>query len=331
MNSYDDDMDRPEKSKCRDWLIDVHFRRKRPAKVALFFPAMHCRCIRQAYAAGVIDRHTKIIAIERDAERAAAIEVYLAEYFDEWYIHTDKAETCELSAVCRGFGKIELAYFDFCGPLSDSIIYWLMMEKSWAIASKAKLGFTFSVGRRGHCLVNELETNVKLRKWLDHITGFADNGSGLTHSASIPTLSILKYLMGSACKVIRRREYCDERTPMLFVAMTQNGESDWDEMIHDNKILTDMFDFPECVKKNCDAKQKGIWYDDMKDFTTADEVGKIVERFRNAGSNVHKLAGAKRAATCYAQRRSNETGQDEYRFKAAIKAVLARNGLQGAY
>jgi hypothetical protein len=52
----------------------------------------------------------------------------------------------------------------------------------------------------------------------------------------------------------------------------------------------------------------------------------LVIRFKKANT-LPLLAGAKRAATCYIQRRCKETGSKETRVRAAVKAVLSRNGI----
>jgi len=60
-------------------------------------------------------------------------------------------------------------------------------------------------------------------------------------------------------------------------------------------------------------------------------IPEIVQRFKKAGKNIPRLAGAKRMATCYAQRQASETGLSEEVVKRRIRAQLTRNGLQGRY
>jgi hypothetical protein len=52
----------------------------------------------------------------------------------------------------------------------------------------------------------------------------------------------------------------------------------------------------------------------------------LVERFGDAKDNPRKLTGWCKSLTAYCQRRSEETGTPPSRFKAAIKAVLTKQG-----
>lgn len=52
----------------------------------------------------------------------------------------------------------------------------------------------------------------------------------------------------------------------------------------------------------------------------------LVVGFGKVKKSYDKMRGWKRALTVYCQRRSQETGKPEYRFRAAIKMLLTKAG-----
>lgn len=225
MNTYDAKMFRPNKDVCRSWLINNHFN-ETPAKVALFLPSSELLCIKAALEAGRINSSTRIIAIERNEEIAGQIRQFLHANFKQYYIHTDNAHTLDLKDVTNKFGKIDYAYFDFCGPLSDSLVCWLWYHciEGGVFNSNAKLAFTFSVGRTGPSLTLAARDNSPFYKWLRRNACYYQD-SGLENSLSAPTVMILKNIMGSGCRMDYKKEYRDSRTPMIFIAMTHEKDT----------------------------------------------------------------------------------------------------------
>lgn len=266
---YDATISRPNKERCRDYLIEKHFS-GRIAKVALFFPSDLLLCIKQALKERRINRQTKIIAIESDCNKIGSIYTYLSSNFNEFYIQPHKAEFCDLHEVTKEFGKIDLAYFDFCGPLSNSIFHWLFQQvaMSNACSFHAHIGFTFSLsqgqGTLEESALLKTRNQPMTKRWLDRITGFQDHGKKLhwENSASA-TLSLLSYAMTPAFKINYREEYQDQRAPMLFITMTKIKQT-W-EYKENQDIGHFISKWNIGVPDSAGEPKKGIWSSDSLD------------------------------------------------------------------
>ena len=317
--AYNSNVARPNKDKCRTRLIES----MNHSKVALFLPSSGLLCIREALNKGKINRNTKIIAIEQDKKIVKVIKKFLKENFNEFYIHPYKVETLDLNEVTQTFGKIDSAFFDFCGPLSDSIAYWLMNQTKNAFTMNAKIGFTFSLGRRTDSILLQAEDNPTLLLWINKITGFKDNKKNLEYKASFPTLSVLAYFMGDSFKIIHREEYQDTRSPMLFIEMKKNGNhTDYET----HELITESsFDVNVPASVYDTNLKDGIWSKNLI-VNKLNVLEPIIKAF-NSANTPQKWAGAKRMVTLYTQKRSEQTGKHKDSFMPAVKAVLKRNGI----
>lgn len=55
--------------------------------------------------------------------------------------------------------------------------------------------------------------------------------------------------------------------------------------------------------------------------------GVLVKRFKAASKDCDKLRGWKRALTLYCRNKEQETGTPAFRFRAAVKMVITKMGL----
>ncbi len=332
-NNYDADKIRLQKRECRSWLINKHARAL--AKVALFLPSHKPLDLQAALAAGRINRHTKIIAIEHDRQRARVIHSYLQKNFDNFYLHTDDAYTLDLNTIVKKFGKIDFAYFDFCGPLSDNLVCWLALQVTAynVFSLGAKMGFTFSVGRTSsgstrRTMVQTARENPEFYNWLQSTRmGGTPYLSNLKSGYSKPLVTLLRNILGSGMVLNHTKEYQDTQMPMLFVGLTcvEADKFDDDTFIFSPKNAA-RFNTLEFMPKGWQGAEpvhtKG-WWPAKQQSPTLDP---LVAMFKKAKTSQAK-AIARRTALRYIKRRHQQAGQPEFRYLAALKMVLTKNKL----
>ncbi len=316
---YDTTLTRPQKDQCRSAAIK-HFNKS--AKVALYLPSVHALDIKQSFREDKINSNTKLICIENDHKIAKKhIFPYLNTFFNDFHIFNHNAHQCDLNPAVETYGKIDTAFFDFCGSLSNNLVRWIEHYND-CLKVGSKLAFTFSVGHMGDCLTLKARDNTSFLNWLYNKK--IKNSDSLEYRSSLPTIHLLMRALKYSCRLDFFKEYRDSSTPMLFLLLTKVKECDKLYSVFHTK------EFSMPVNKLSRRKATGLTKT-RPTSTTTETVGNLVQRFKEAGKSVPKLAGAKRAATVYVQKRVAETGKPARLYTAAIRAQLSANGMQNKW
>lgn len=118
-------------------------RKKKPAKVFLCFPARECLDLKQALAAGKIDRNTLILAIERTNDKYY-IHRFLSENFNYHFLCSDMSEIFGLMKK----RTIDLAYIDICGCMTPEFVSLLRRLQPY-LSKKCLVSLTTLHANRG--------------------------------------------------------------------------------------------------------------------------------------------------------------------------------------
>lgn len=169
-----------------------------PARRAIFLPGWDeeaddgCACVMQAYANGVIDRRTEVIAVERDPILAAKIEGKLRAEGFTYRMHVGDLATLPLD------GEVDFAFFDFLGCLDRPTAIWLANTFQPAIATGATVSFTFAYSQRANQFMKAASTAFK--------TVFADYSRSKHIETRIDDWDMLLYRLLIA-SVFHERDY----------------------------------------------------------------------------------------------------------------------------
>ena len=127
-----------EKGKMRNIALE---HKGEAVKVGFGMPSFSCKCIKKGLENGKFNKDTFMIVVEYNAEYIKPIHNFMRKHFNDYYIHKGSIETLELDKVLDG-KKIDYAFFDFCGNLTQQIAYWLYRYTD-CFEIDAKLIFTF--------------------------------------------------------------------------------------------------------------------------------------------------------------------------------------------
>jgi len=136
---------RTEKAIVRDYQLMAPVR---PARCALFLPGWDiaantgCLCIARALDLQVINRQTKIIAVERDARLVPHIAQRLNQFGFDPPPHFHQGELHDL--LLPPDVSIDYAMIDLLGNLTEPVAYWLSGHLSGHLAEHATMAFTFT-------------------------------------------------------------------------------------------------------------------------------------------------------------------------------------------
>ncbi len=270
--------------------VIAHAAKLRNVKTALFLPSSECIDIKAALAAKLVSRKTFIIAVEKDESKCKDIFTFLKANFNDFYIHRGELYTLDL----RHFAKLDFAFLDLCGDMTISVAAWLELFRSRCNVG-AKVALTFTARPRNNHFIKDILNDFPE---IDKINQWEYYGSKAIYWQIKNTFDVSGWF-----------EYRDTSTPMIVFFANCNK-------LYNCPFTDD--DFIEFKLKLFISKEFQM--------TTVSE---IVSRFETAG-DARQLAGAKRMATCYVQRRVSQ-GHDENRIKAAIRANLSRKGMKGIY
>ena len=115
-------------------------------KVAIMFPSYSKKCIIEGLENGKFDSNTFMIAVEKDSRHIKTIYNFLRSNFKNYYIHKGPLESLKLDKILDG-RKVDYAFFDFCGNLTQLVAYWLHRYTD-CFKTDAKLIFTFYAKNR---------------------------------------------------------------------------------------------------------------------------------------------------------------------------------------
>jgi len=254
--------DRNQKARCRSYAVEAM---DEPAKVALFLPSNTQLCIKEALETGVINRNTRIIAVEKDAQIAARIERYLDREFNFPYLlHCDELTNLHLAddPDVQRYG-IDLAYIDLCGNLKLSYAKWAVRQHG-VFNPGARVSWTFCARVRLNALLDQMSstwasftfgnTRARIERKLMQSTftslGFygwdgchANDNAGRYDRATIEGVygaMVANYKVD----IVHCIRYCDT-SPMLFVNFHIVGQKDTPTSRHtcprDSKLLAQAY------------------------------------------------------------------------------------------
>jgi hypothetical protein len=113
----------------------------RASKVAIMLPSYSAKCLIKGLKNGKFNRKTFIIAVEKNYRYAKKLENFLKKNFNNYYLHRSPIEILKLDEVLDG-KKVDYAFFDFCGNLTNRIAYWLH-SNARHFKTNAQVVFTF--------------------------------------------------------------------------------------------------------------------------------------------------------------------------------------------
>jgi len=121
-------------------------------KVAIMFPSYSKKCLKEGLQNGKFNKDTFIIAVEKEAKYIKTIYNFLRSHFKNYYIHKGPLETLKLDKILMtdtifDEKKIDYAFFDLCGNLTNRITYWLN-KYTHCFETDAKVIFTFKAVNR---------------------------------------------------------------------------------------------------------------------------------------------------------------------------------------
>lgn len=140
----------------------THFTEKCPKGVGawLGLPGSDQLCVKEAVEAGVINKNTLIIAVEKDHVTAREIREYLETLPCKFHLHEGALHTFDnLGEVLDG-REIDVAFFDFCNQIDAASTAWIMVNQEH-IANNCVFGYTFSTTLRGRLHANTIKNVVK--------------------------------------------------------------------------------------------------------------------------------------------------------------------------
>lgn len=172
-----------------------------PVKVYLCLPSLECKDVVIGMQRGIIDKRTKIVAVERDYAIAHNMGVKLKSLGLKYEVHNCELERAEIT------DKIDLAYIDICGQITADILFWLT---NLNFTENAKVGFTFSQPARSHGTFYKrlLKGRVLAEPYLTGGAGCAPNQIKIASAITF----MLPGIRFNICK-----SYQDSRVPMLFL------------------------------------------------------------------------------------------------------------------
>ena len=135
---------RHQKAEVRDYQLGI----SGPRRVALFLPGWDetiddgCLCIARALQLGIINKRTRIIAVERDRSITANIRRRLMKFGFSTPPRFHEDELYNL--ILAPDERIDYAMFDLLGTLDDDLAQWMQCIMGPHIAPGAVLTFTFS-------------------------------------------------------------------------------------------------------------------------------------------------------------------------------------------
>lgn len=330
------------------------------SKVALFLPGAKQKCLKLALKQGAINRKTILICFEEDKEVADIIEKFLKENFDKSYLFRQRVENVNLPSFLRQekLPKIDYAFLDYCGNLTYEVAWWIANHFCQSCENGAKIAFTFTTNPRGmkEHLVRKMNHLMEGNLWSMSQISIEQWGviKRLEQELNDNTPNVEGDLYLAVCNIFsldikdwdhngpydNKRSYklmwnLDDLVQGLKLSLWKHADlEDNFHLYKDGKpwmiLLTATMWEPGEINqtqklflRNCICKNK-------PSIQEIEMLKDIIDRFRTA-QNSRELAGAKRMATCYAQKRAKETGTHESYFRDAIRAHLTRNGVKNDY
>lgn len=192
-----------------------------PVKTALLFPSTHMYCVKEGIGRKVFSRDTRFIFIERDGNTAQTIQARSkAMGLKNIYIHHGQAHELDVNTIKTELGNLplEFAFLDFCGQLTNDLVFWLT-EISPLFSAQATIAMTYSLRIRQNVLLDKLKEHDSIDKW--HRQLIKDDVYQGDRSSqwlkSTMTLSCAAINTGVTFKPTEAITYKSLKTPMLMV------------------------------------------------------------------------------------------------------------------
>lgn len=134
------DANRSSKVMSRDAALDVNTKKK-----CIFLPGAGCADVRQAIELGIINNKTKVYLYERNRHAVKLINDYLS----NWPFETVPDFYTQDIWLCPVPEKVDFAFFDLMGNLTEESIYWLTYFAD-CLSDKSDVYFTFCLNMRGN-------------------------------------------------------------------------------------------------------------------------------------------------------------------------------------
>lgn len=115
--------------------------RARPYKRALFLPGEDMLCVREALNAGVINRGTQCVFVERDRkvmDKIRSKERYYLDFINPPYYIESELKDVAINSVVKE--PLDFAYLDLCGYIGEDEAAWVAEDLN--LEPEAFLGFT---------------------------------------------------------------------------------------------------------------------------------------------------------------------------------------------
>lgn len=242
---------------------------------------------------GVLNSATKIITAEHDKIAYTALEKMLASKLCNYLLETELTKLNILPII-------DLAYLDFMGNLTSSIIEWIKKNLVNKINEGGRICINMTSGYRGNQVVPHLLDKYEK----ENIQLFLDTQRYLLDSVGLPA-NLVRYI--ALYKIFFETD--------LFYSYSYDLIVDhYKETCSPHHMVTFILDNMR-LKNN-----------ELGESFMAKTSNDLVERFLIMDKTYDTLRGYKASLTKFCNNKEIETGTPAKRFRAAIKAVITRRG-----